>query len=159
MIVCKSDCASCKECCKFGYYELPLSPTVSPVEKQSILQRFPDVAFVPKGECCLMRFNTSGEEPVPCPLLGEKGCLMGEEKPFVCAIFPLVVMRKEEELLIALSPECPVAARKPRELLCEAAKEAAERAFDETRAFPDLAYPYREGFEILAKAPARSRKE
>ena len=51
------------------------------------------------------------QEEAPCYFLDSKsGCSLSEdEKPFDCKIWPLRVMKKEEQYVITLSQSCPQA--------------------------------------------------
>lgn len=92
------------------------------------------------------------EEEVACPYLVDgKGCnLDNEHKPFDCKIWPLRVMDKEGELVIALTPTCPainkVGVAKVRKLVNE---ELRELIMEYAKTHPAIIKKYREGFTVI----------
>ena len=66
-------------------------------------------------------YNTDDEnEEVPCFFLDpDKGCTLSyEDKPFDCKIWPLRIMKKDDEYVIALTPTCP-SIGKNRQMSCK----------------------------------------
>ncbi len=148
----KEECAECRLCCSFESYDLLDTPTVTRAAASRILQEFlPEQKFIRRGECFLMKM-----QPLPdrdlylCPLLDpDRGCIMGDGKPFECRIWPLRVMKRGNETVIALSPVCPVVRDKPRELIRKKCAELSALIFAEAERCPELARPYCEGFEVF----------
>ena len=42
-----------------------------------------------------------------CPLLSDKGCKLGLNKPFKCAIWPLYIVKINHKTALAVSDVCP----------------------------------------------------
>ena len=148
------ECAECRLCCAFEGYDLFETPTVTRETAQRIVnEKLPCQEFVRVGESYLMKMQREPDRDLYyCPLLDrERGCIMGDGKPFECRIWPLRVMRRGERLVIALSALCPVMKLKPPELIRQKCEELAEVIFAEARACPDLVKPYTEGFTVYAE--------
>ena len=146
----KEECAECRQCCKFERCDLLLTPLITPEVRELILEKYlPGEQFIHREGCFLLRFDLEGGDSLDCPLLTERGCVMGDEKPFECRIWPLRVMDRDGEPVITLSPECPAAAGKPIELARETARRLAPVIFGEAREHPELVKPYDRGCEIL----------
>ena len=148
----KEECAGCRLCCSFDSYGLSETPTVTADTAVKILSRHrPDQRFFEKGSCFIMKMEPEpGSDIHYCPLLDrDKGCVMGDIKPFECRIWPLRVMRREDRLVIALSPLCPAVNRMPSEDVQAKCEELAEEIFAEARACPELVRPYAAGHIVL----------
>ena len=92
------------------------------------------------------------EEEVPCTFLNpHKGCILkAEDKPFDCSIWPLRIMDKDGELVIALTPTCPAIGATPRRELIELVKNGlGEKIFEYAKAHPEIIKKYRDGFPII----------
>ena len=164
-ILSRSACANCKFCCSFrrqSLWETPLF-SLEVVEKLNqpneygIMGEFA-AAETPQGPCAGRliledKYRTDDpEEEVPCTFLDpQKGCILkGEDKPFDCSIWPLRVMRKEGELVIALTPTCPAIGVAPSSKLSELVKSGlGEKILEYAQVHPYIVKEYREGFPVL----------
>ena len=124
-VLTKADCAECKLCCGFyedEIWEAPITRNLSYNEKGLYL----------------------------CPELGEDGCMLGEEKPFVCKLWPFRVMRLGGFTVLALSPLCKKVNDKPlSELLAFVEEELAELAQNGMKSEPEHIKEYKDGYTIL----------
>ncbi len=59
-----------------------------------------------------------------------KGCILGDDKPFDCRIWPLRVMALNETKVITLSPVCPTMNEKSIKELTKTANELADQIFE-----------------------------
>ena len=92
------------------------------------------------------------EEEVPCTFLDpQKGCILkGEDKPFDCSIWPLRIMNKDGELVIALTPTCPSIGATPDKALVDLVQNGlGERILEYAKTHPYIVKEYREGFPIV----------
>ena len=115
----KEDCASCRFCCSFrrtSLWETPIftKENIEAIKEDRLMDENALIVSekdgYKKGTYDLSHdYKTDDpDEEVPCPYLGENGCVLNEkEKPWDCSIWPLRVMRKENENVIALTPTCP----------------------------------------------------
>ena len=92
------------------------------------------------------------EEEVPCTFLDpERGCLLKpEDKPFDCSIWPLRIMDKDGELVIALTPTCPAIGAVPNQALIDLVKNGlGEKILTYAKEHPYIIKEYRAGFPII----------
>ena len=164
-VLSKSSCAACKFCCSFrrqSLWETPLFPPevvekLSKPNEYGVVGKFAAVE-TPQGSCAgrLVLENNyrtnDPEEEVPCTFLDpHKGCILkAEDKPFDCSIWPLRVMDKGGELVIALTPTCPTIGATPRPELVELVKNGlGAKIFEYAKTHPYIIKEYREGFPII----------
>ncbi|MBR6103081.1 MAG: hypothetical protein IKP95_11680 [Ruminococcus sp.] len=148
----KKECAECRQCCTFDGCDLLLTPLITSETRAKIEELIPGARFIHHGGSYLLRLEPDSEGRYPCSLLDQsRGCIMGEEKPFECRIWPLRVMKDSGELMITLSPDCPAAKQKPREDILSTAEELAGEIFAEAKKHPELIKPYDERYEVLVR--------
>lgn len=107
----KSTCANCKFCCSFRRASLWETPKLG----RDVIDKYSkDFSFISYGDYGRMMLGQCYKtddltEEVPCYFLdSQKGCTLSEEdKPFECKIWPLRLMKKDDEVVIALAQTCP----------------------------------------------------
>ena len=154
-ILSKQSCAACKFCCSFrrqSLWETPLFPP-EVAEKLSKPNEYGVVGEFRDGQIVLGGYKTGDpEEEVPCTFLDpQKGCILKpEDKPFDCSIWPLRIMRKDGELVIALTPTCPSIGAVPSQALVNLVKNGlGDKIFEYAKTHPYIIKEYREGFPII----------
>ena len=164
-ILSKHQCAACKFCCSFrrqSLWETPLFPPevvekLSKPNEYGVVGEFRTVDDPHKcgaGRLVLENnYRTADpEEEVPCTFLNpQKGCILKpEDKPFDCSIWPLRIMRKDGELVIALTPTCPSIGAVPSQALTELVKSGlGEKILEYAKEHPYIIKEYRAGFPII----------
>ena len=84
-------------------------------------------------------------------MLTDKGCRLGDNKPFDCRVWPLRVMRLENMLAVVISPVCETTSQLSLAKLMEFVNGGmAKTIFDEAERNPDIVKDYIEGYPILA---------
>ncbi len=154
----KADCAACRLCCKFDSYDLWQTPVIYKTLASRILQEYsPRMEFVKRGEHFLIKMEKEqGADVYLCPLLDEdKGCIMGDDKPFDCEIWPFMIMELCGRKVLTLSPACPVVNSKKFDDVCISAQAAAAEAFAMADEHPELVRPYLDDHPILAVEKSR----
>ncbi|MCH5269139.1 MAG: hypothetical protein J1E83_00155 [Lachnospiraceae bacterium] len=160
-VLSKEACAECKFCCSFrrqSLWETPLFPIETVRKLQGGDKRFLNCG---EGENRFGRMDLEDgyrteapEEEVPCSFLdAERGCMLSEEdKPFDCKIWPLRIMRKQEELVIALTPTCPKMNRQSMDAMKELVRNGlGDKIYAYAAEHPYIIKEYREGFPVLMK--------
>ena len=98
-------------------------------------------------------FDTDDEnEEVPCFFLDpDKGCTLSyEDKPFDCKIWPLRIMKKDDEYVIALTPTCPSIGKEPSDELQKLVDDGlGDIIYDYAKTHPFIIKDYKEGFPVL----------
>ena len=161
-ILSKKQCAACKFCCSFrrqSLWETPLFPPeiaekLSKANEYGVVGEF---AATGDGDACRLvlenKYRTADpEEEVPCTFLDSKcGCILKpEDKPFDCSIWPLRVMNKDSQLVIALTPTCPTIGAVPSQALTELVKSGlGQKILAYAKSHPYIVKEYRVGFPII----------
>lgn len=147
----REECAKCQICCSFDDYDLWETPIIDGALKAKILKIDPNQAFVTKGNSSILRLPKNEEDDLYyCTMLDrQKGCVLSDEKPFECRIWPFRVMRFENRLVITLSPVCPVVQTRPLELIKSVCDELAPIIYAEADRNPDIIKNYIYNFPIL----------
>jgi Fe-S-cluster containining protein len=157
-------CASCKFCCTFAAFEAWETPLFSKDDVEYLTKKYGAFPVRKTGNNSYT-LDLSGywkmhgeKEYAPCPFLDkEHGCILAEEeKPFDCKIWPLRIMRKEEEYVIALTPTCRELNKLPLECIKQLVndEDTADIIFEEAEKMPDIIKEYREGFPMLKEKAA-----
>ena len=151
-ILSRETCADCKICCTFDNYDVWETPILTNELKEKILELKPSQKFIPKGSSFLFRMEKADDEALfLCPMLSENGCILGDEKPFDCKIWPFRVMNFKGRRVITLSPVCPSVFKKPiGELVDFLNKGLSKRIFQEADKNPDIVKEYIELYPILS---------
>ena len=154
-ILSKTSCAACKFCCSFrrqSLWETPLFPQ-EVAEKMSRENEYGVVGEFRDGQIILGGYKTDDpEEEVPCTFLDpQKGCILKpEDKPFDCSIWPLRIMNKDGELVIALTPTCPSIGAVPSQALVNLVQDGlGDKIFEYAKTHPEIIKEYRVGFPII----------
>lgn len=150
-ILSKKECAECRICCSFDSYDLWETPTISDETMRRALEIIPEQKFSYLSGARLFRMEREPDRDLYfCPMLDhEKGCLLGDEKPFDCRIWPLRIMSFEGRRVIVISPVCPTVFSKPLNEIRSLAAELAPAIFAEADKHPETVKSYIEGYTIL----------
>lgn len=149
-------CAKCRICCIFDKYDVWETPVISEELKERISASHPDIRFVSKGDSGAYIFNMEDtwddeKELFTCPALDpEKGCMLGENKPFDCMIWPYRIMELNGARVISIASICPDMYAKPLNMLIKELDDGlADIIFAEAEKNPAMVKPYEQGYPIL----------
>ena len=161
-----SECAQCRLCCIFDKYDVWETPVISAELKARIETAHPGMHFVSKGDSGAYIFNMENtwdeeEELYFCPALDrERGCILGENKPFDCKVWPYRIMRLGGALVISIASICPVMYKKPLDTLVKELEDGlAEKIFREAEMHPQIVKPYEQGYPILMVKEKETKDE
>lgn len=149
-ILTRESCANCRVCCVFDkedYWEMPLIKS-DLVEK--LTKEYPEVQLLQTGRCSVFKPEFNSEGLCTCPMLTEKGCALGDDKPFDCRIWPFRVMRKGDLLLLTLSPVCETVSSRTVSEISRFAEKLSSTVFKEAEENPEMIKNYVEGYPIFA---------
>lgn len=154
----KEECAKCKICCSFDSYDLWETPYITKGLASKILQDYaPEQKFVKKDTHFLLKMDKEPQADLYfCSLLDrDKGCILGDDKPFDCKIWPFRIMALNDTKVITLSPICPAVIKKPMEEIVDVAKEISKEVFEYADAHPDAVKPYLKDYPIIVVDDSR----
>ncbi|MBR1864456.1 MAG: hypothetical protein IJ806_10255 [Ruminococcus sp.] len=148
----KEECAKCRLCCCFDSYDLWETPILTKEDVRLVKEKInKDQPFVHKEEELIFRMEKEPDRDLYyCPVLDHsKGCLMGDQKPFDCRIWPLRIMSLNGQRVIVLSTVCPAVQTRPLDKIQKKAQELAGAIFDYADRVPIAVKPYISGYPIL----------
>lgn len=149
-IITREECAVCRYCCIFDSSDLTEMPIIPDAMKKELEKRFPDLKFHPHGACWMFQVEPDEEGLYRCPMHSEQGCILGDQKPFDCLIYPFCIMRWDSRLVISLTSECAAAYNKPLAQMMDVLEQGlADRIFAEAKANPDFVRDFVDGAVIL----------
>lgn len=147
----KATCAECRMCCIFDRYDIWETPVFDEETKNRVLEFNPNAKFAKVGEGYMLNAGELAEGDLfTCPALTEKGCILGDGKPFDCCIYPFRVMEKDGQRVIAVSTLCEAVHGQNHDKLSEfLEKGLAEKIFAYADRNPDIVKPYYDNYTIL----------
>ena len=146
-----SDCAACKICCVFDKDDIWEIPVIDGERKKRIEERFPQSKFERRGDGWVFAMGEEKDGLFTCPALDpNKGCTLGDDKPFDCMIWPYRIMEFGGKRVISIAALCPSMYKKPLSELCgELENGLGEKIFTFAKEHPDIVKPYEKGYPIL----------
>jgi Fe-S-cluster containining protein len=152
LILSPKTCAKCRICCNFDKTDIWEIPIFSEKQKNTIRTMSSDgFSFQKRNNSYVFQMDFKGKDIAFCPALCESGCVLGEEKPFDCNIWPFRVMRlKSGDVALVLSPVCPSVQQHSVKTIMEfVSGEFQERVFKEAKDNPDIIKDYIDGYPIF----------
>ncbi len=145
-------CGKCRICCGFDESDKWEIPLVFDELKQFIEKEYPDMKLVSRGGEYVFDMQFDGDKVIYCPALTEKGCMLGDNKPFDCRIWPFRVNDLNGMKVITVSPVCGEVSALPLKALTEFVQTDgfAEMLFQTAKAHPDMVKPYINGYPVVA---------
>ena len=145
-------CAKCRICCGFvdsDRWEIPL---LAGENEKLCAKQFGKTEILPGTKSSVYCMEFHGDDVIFCPALGEKGCRLGDERPFDCRVWPFRVNEFNGTKVITLSPVCPEVKKLPLAELMEFVNSDgfADILFRHAEEFPESVKPYISGYPILA---------
>lgn len=149
-ILSRESCAACKVCCLFDREDCWEMPLIKPDLAAAIEKDYPEVKIKKTGVCGVFEPDFGEDGLAACPMLGEKGCRLGENKPFDCRIWPFRVMKKGNLLLLTLSPVCETVSKLPVSKISRFAEKISPQIFEEAKRNPEMIKDYIENYPVFA---------
>lgn len=152
-ILSTEDCRNCRYCCCFNREDIWETPIIFPELKKYIEENVSTpINFIEYEDDYLfsMEFK-AGEQVVWCPMLSEEGCMLKDQKPYDCKIWPFRIMKRNEDICITVSPGCKTVNSLPLVTLMNFLKEGFEEfLYGEAEKHPSTIKKYEEGYPILS---------
>lgn len=149
-ILSRESCAACKVCCLFDREDCWEMPLIKPDLAAAIEKDYPEVKIKKTGVCGVFEPDFGEDGLAVCPMLGEKGCRLGENKPFDCRIWPFRVMKKGNLLLLTLSPVCETVSKLSVSKISRFAEKISPQIFEEAKRNPEMIKDYIENYPVFA---------
>lgn len=164
-VLSREACKNCKFCCVFvkdSLWELPVFPKEAYeriISNDKTKEKYFEKVFIDddrfyyrmKLEDQYMTDNP--DETASCIFLDENhGCTLNDEdKPLECKIWPLRVMDRDNEMVIAFETICPELGEKPSEEIKKLAEEIKGDIEEYASKYPFIAKPYDDRFPIITR--------
>ncbi|MBQ3915495.1 MAG: hypothetical protein II690_02785 [Ruminococcus sp.] len=157
-ILSPESCAQCRLCCIFDRYDVWETPVFNEFQRDLILAERPDTEFVPKDGGFILRVTHFDEDQLfRCPALTETGCMLGDNKPFDCRIWPYRIMDIGGRRAITMASICQEMYSRPLSQLVGFLKEGlADQIFAYADQHPEIVKHYYEGYPVLLFEKNRS---
>lgn len=148
-ILSQEECGKCRVCCGFtedDVWEIPLIFK----ENRSKVEELLGEKLISRGEEFVFDMKFDGDISY-CPALSDRGCTLGDLKPFDCAVWPFRVNLLNGLHVITVSPVCGAVSSLPVKTLSDFINKNgfAEKLFAEAERHPDMVKPYINGYPIL----------
>jgi Fe-S-cluster containining protein len=145
-------CAECKVCCAFDRYDVWETPILTRTNVEHMFTINPDIKIIKKDNSYSFKIKELNKnELFYCPVLDhDKGCMLGDEKPFDCKIWPFRIMNLCGKRVITISPICKEMFNQPLSNLVAFLKnELLDEIITYANAFPEAVKPYDSLYPIL----------
>lgn len=147
----KRTCAECKLCCIFDRYDIWETP-VFDEDTRKKLESLKNAEFIKKDGGYIFKAEKFDDEGLfTCPALDKKtGCILGDEKPFDCRIWPYRIMKIGDKRVITIASICDSMYNKPLSELVEFLKGGlADTIFRYADTHPEIVKPYDNSYPVL----------
>ncbi|MDE5620314.1 MAG: hypothetical protein K2O29_03035 [Ruminococcus sp.] len=146
-----SSCAECRLCCVFDRYDIWETPVFTEKIRDRILDLKPDTDFISGDGGYIFKVDELSEEGLfLCPALTDKGCMLGDEKPFDCRIWPYRIMEINGRRALTIASICEELYNRPLSQLVEFLENGlADEIFSYADSHSEIVKPYYEGYPIL----------
>lgn len=155
-ILSPASCAECRWCCQFDENDMWEMPVLSASVADKIRAALPSARVGAVGESSFL-FDVDFDPETGlayCPALTHGGCVLGDDKPFDCRIWPFRVMSLGGRTAITMSLGCPAVSRLSLSALKRFLDDGfAKNVFSYARENPDVIKTYDDGFPILMFEP------
>ncbi len=120
-------CMDCRKCCKYEPDELEDAPMFTEEQFQRVEREFGvgAIQFERRGDLYrVVLSDIPGSEKKICPFYDDPtgNCAVFAYEIFDCYTWPFYIMRKDDEVVITLSPDCPIVSRIPVQALAKYAR-------------------------------------
>ena len=149
------ECAKCRFCCSYRRCSLWETALIDKELLEKLKKLYPEAKFKFINGYDTINLDDlyktdDPEEEALCYFNDGKGCILGEDKPFECSVWPLRVLRKDKNLVIAFSTGCPVFAKKDLQEINELLNSSLEKKLlDYSKKFPAFVKDYQDNYKII----------
>ena len=149
------ECAKCRFCCSFRRCSLWETPLIDSELLEKLRRNYPEAKFKTLNGAVTVKLDDlyrtdDPEEEALCWFNKGKGCVLGDDEPFECKVWPLRVMRKDSRLVIAFSEGCHIFSAKSLDEIREIVdEELSEKMLEYAKKFPAYVKDYRENYRVI----------
>ena len=149
-ILSPAQCAKCLGCCIFVDDDLIERPMLTDTDIKAA-EEIRSCKYVPSGDLRCFDMDKDSEGIYTCPMLADNGCMMGSKKPFMCAIWPISLVKYNGRNAIAVSELCPSIFKMTNEYITETLGESfLDKCREAAALYPTLVQPKRDTYRFVA---------
>lgn len=157
-ILSPEQCAECRFCCSFIRTSTWETPLFTEEQIHKLQEEYGNIKTKLVNTMYTLDLADSyvtdlENEEAACPFLNaETGCILPDKnKPFDCKIWPLRIMHKDKELVIALTPTCPSINKLPLDKVKHLVIEEGlgTLIYRQAEIMPEIIKDYKENYPIL----------
>jgi Fe-S-cluster containining protein len=145
-------CGECRICCGFDRTDIWEMPVMNEKSKDKLSQMKSETQFLKNGDGFTVKApELIGDELFLCPALDtQKGCILGEDKPFDCKIWPYRVMELSGNMVISICTVCNELYNRPLKELVEFLNNGlAKKIYEYALEHPEIIKKYDYSYPIL----------
>ena len=159
-LVTEADCARCRFCCACRRESLWENVAIDDALYDRILKAWPNAplheARANGRATHMITFSYRTEDPEEEALcfFNREGCVLGDNKPFECAMWPLRVMNRNGKAVIACCMGCPVCAEMGLEKITQYVEKNRldQIMFAWAESHPEVVKPLRGDYAVILEA-------
>ncbi|MBQ9437232.1 MAG: hypothetical protein IJU50_02770 [Lachnospiraceae bacterium] len=146
----RETCAECRICCVYDDSDVWDAPgfTEEEFQRNAIEGQYD---YFEKNGLCYLNMEKGAAGLYQCPCLTEKGCKLGNKKPFRCAVWPLYVVKTDSGYGVAVSDVCPQVYPMEDQKILEGIRETLPKILETVRKDPSLIEELRENYRLIAR--------
>lgn len=149
------ECAKCRFCCSYRRCSLWETALIDDNLLEKLKTAYPEAKFKSVNGYTTINLDDlyktdDPEEEALCFFNNGKGCILGDDMPFECRVWPFRVMRHGKKLVIALGMGCPFFAKKNLSEINDLLNNGLDEAMlDYAKKFPAFIKDYKDNYKIL----------
>ena len=144
----RETCAECLICCHYTDEDVWDAPgfTKKEFEKNLIDGNY---HYYCSNKLFYLEMEKNSKNEYVCPLLSDKGCKLGVNKPFKCAIWPLYIVKINHKIALVVSDVCPNVYRLSNKEILHGIKCILPSIQTMARNYPELIEQYRDNYRFV----------
>ncbi len=150
-ILSRETCAECRVCCIFYKNEIWEMPLISDKLASTIQVKYRKAAEYEffKGKR-IFKPEIQDDNTIHCPMIGETGCILHDDKPFECKIWPFRVTKLDDKYAVTVSYFCKAVFDMPLSKIYEFYNaNLHEYIIKNVKKNPQVVTKYNDGYPII----------
>ena len=151
----REECAKCRFCCSYRRSSLWETPLIDENLLEKLKRTYPNAKFKSMNGYITIDLDNlyktdDPKEEALCWFNNGRGCVLGEDRPFECRVWPFRVMKRDGQLVIALGTGCPFFAKKELNEINDLLNSGLDKEMlDYAEKFPVFVKEYKENYKVL----------
>ena len=144
-----NECCNCKQCCNFTVEDLWDLPKFTEEDMKIISIKYNNIVMQKQNTTYVPKIIVHSSEYKYCPfLVDDIGCILNENKPIDCALWPFYIMRQGNQLMLVQDLSCHVLRDITKKQVYENLRDKLSMIIKIYLLNPDYIQPYNNKFKI-----------